>query len=659
MRIGRFSGKNGIVLYFVGLFLLIFFMTPLKYTYSIIHVLLYMIPISYLFILPILILTKYESSDKYYTYLFVINCILSIVLSRIKGIFGIFFLCYIFIGIPLYMAAKKKEPLAYFKFFPGGSKKIFNEYGTTTGVPASSISIDTSDTNNESLVQNNSIVEPVSEVNVANTNTNPTYVLDGGVYKCLSCNQVINNNDKFCIHCGAQLNVSPSVNSNPQLSQSVPSVPFVPINGTNFGDYYYKSEDELLTGLIYKNLEAAGINPKNKLIPTEILMRKTIMTLIFAFLLFIYISSFFFHFPNYTYIIGGIIVVLVSVTLFNYNFIAYLKKEIKARPSEKMSNVIMSIKNDMVRDRSYITSLISIMVAIIVPIIIFANPVILYEKSGEGYGVRFYAYGWKNNTTAVIPSEHKGKPVVSLRGNTFSNMKKLKEVELPDTITEIRGQAFLNCYKLESIKLPKNLVSLGGSAFKNCTSLKSIELPDSLTTMGGEVFMNAVNLESVKLSKNLVEIRGDSFNSTAVSSIEIPDSVVRIGGGAFKNCTYLTDIIIPDTVEEIGGEAFMYDVNLSTIKLPSKITEIRGDTFNGCRSLKTIDIPDSVTRIGGHAFENCGLVKVNINSTSSLTEIGSSGFRSNYYLSEIHLPKNCTYESNSFKENNTKIYRYN
>jgi hypothetical protein len=78
-----------------------------------------------------------------------------------------------------------------------------------------------------------------------------------------------------------------------------------------------------------------------------------------------------------------------------------------------------------------------------------------------GYGVRYYAFGLTNFISATIPEEHNGKPVISLRGNTFSNMFFLKEVKLPDTITEIRGQAFKNCISLKSVNIPKNLEYLG------------------------------------------------------------------------------------------------------------------------------------------------------------------------------------------------------
>ena len=109
------------------------------------------------------------------------------------------------------------------------------------------------------------------------------------------------------------------------------------------------------------------------------------------------------------------------------------------------------------------------------PSIIFLKPKILYEKVDNGYAVRYYAFGLTNFKTATIPETYKNEKVVSLRGNTFSNMPFLKSVKLPDTITEIRGQAFKNCKRLTDVNIPENLEYLGGGAFYNAKSIKRIE----------------------------------------------------------------------------------------------------------------------------------------------------------------------------------------
>ena len=222
----------------------------------------------------------------------------------------------------------------------------------------------------------------------------------------------------------------------------------------------------------------------------------------------------------------------------------------------------------------------SIIIAIILPLIIFFKPVIIYEPYDEGYSVRYYIFGLTEFTKATIPETHNDKPILSLRGNTFSNMPFLAEVSLPDSITEIRGQAFKNCNNLRKVNLPKNLTYLGGEAFQNDVNLESIELPEGLT-----------------------EIKGNTFeNCTSLKEINIPDNVTRIGGHAFYECINLSKVDISPTsqLKEIGSSAFRHCTSLKEITIPSstlinerafkesptKINKYTGNTINNNKTYK-------------------------------------------------------------------------
>lgn len=406
--------------------------------------------------------------------------------------------------------------------------------------------------------------------NQATTRPSPTGIT-GIELKCAKCNSVIQITDKFCPMCGEAIdgnNVVVSENPNSTV-QVAPKVAVLP---TNFDSMYSLTEDKMLEEFISRELTKAGIGKNSKLVPSEILKRKRILNIIFSVLVFVYITLIFFHFPIYTYIIGIILLLIFFKITRRYNLIQYLKKQIKARPSEKISNIVINTKNTFIVDNTKTMFLGSLLVAIVLPLVIFSTPKIIYEKTNKGYAVRYYAFGLTNFKTATIPETYKNEKVVSLRGNTFSNMPLLESVSLPDTITEIRGQAFKNCIKLSNINIPSKLEYLGGGAFYNAASIKSIELPDTLTYMGGEVFYQAESLESVKLSKNLSEIRGDSFEyCTSLRSIEIPDNIVRIGGHAFYGDYLLSEVILTENsrLSEIGSSAFRECSSLATITIPN------------------------------------------------------------------------------------------
>ncbi len=399
--------------------------------------------------------------------------------------------------------------------------------------------------------------------------------------KCPKCNEKLRPIDKFCPNCGTDVKKEVELQIN-NAGKEAPIIKKEYVLPTSFPDIYNNSENNVLEEYIKIELVKQKIDLNTKLVPLSTLKRKKVLSIIFSILVFVYISMIFFHFPLLTYIVGMIILIVFFVISRKFNLVKTIAKEIKARPTEKMDNIISNTVNSLTEDNLLTFKICSFLVAVFLPLMIFMTPKIFYEKQGDGYAVRFYAYGLLNYKSATIPEEHKGKKVIALRGNTFSNMYFLEKVTLPDTIKEIRGQAFKYDWKLTEVNIPKYLEYLGGGAFYNCISLKKISLPDTLTYMGGETFYNATSLEYVKLSRNLTEIRGNTF----------------------ENCYSLKEIAIPDKVTRIGGHAFYGNHNLEKVTLTknSKLTEIGSSAFRQCHKLKNIKIPIHTT-VNDRAFK--------------------------------------------------------
>ncbi len=394
--------------------------------------------------------------------------------------------------------------------------------------------------------------------------------------RCAKCNAILQVNDNFCQSCGA-----PFTGNNVVVTEKINYSKKI-VTPEKFDNLFSLDEDSMLEGFIKKEMLKVGFDKNTKLIHSDILKRKKVLNLIFGLLVFIYTTMIFFHFSLLTYIISFIILIIYFGNSRKYNLIKYLKKQVKARPNEKISNIVMSAKSLLIKDTSKLTLAISLIIAIVLPLIIFSTPKIIYEKVDGGYAVRYYLYGLTNYKTAVIPDTYKNSKIVSLRGNTFSNMYFLENVKLPDTITEIRGQAFKNCRSLTNVNIPSKLEYLGGGAFYNAKKIDNIILPDTLTFLGGESFRGASSLRKIKLSNNLTEIRGDTFSY----------------------CYSLQSIVIPDKVTRIGGHAFYEDYNLETVSISknSNLAEIGSSAFRKCDSLSSIKIPNG-TYINERAFK--------------------------------------------------------
>ena len=176
--------------------------------------------------------------------------------------------------------------------------------------------------------------------------------VNGKNLKCLNCGSSISKKESTCHTCGSPCYISK-----------------VTTNSSDFDPIYNNSEEKLLEKYIERELVKTNIS--NKMIPKKDLIRLNVLSFIFSILLFIYISLLFLHWPTYTYVIGLIILIIFFRITRSYNLIKYLKKEIKAKPNEKIHDILMKTKNDLVLDSNRIIRLVFIILAIILPLIIF------------------------------------------------------------------------------------------------------------------------------------------------------------------------------------------------------------------------------------------------------------------------------------------------
>ncbi len=177
----------------------------------------------------------------------------------------------------------------------------------------------------------------------------------------------------------------------------------------------------------------------------------------------------------------------------------------------------------------------------------------------------------------------------SVRYESFSDCRKLANIEIPNSVTNIGVGAFSGCESLTSIKIPDGVTKIEGAAFKHCNSLTSINIPDGVTSIGSNAFV------------------GCNF-----TNIDMPNSVTSIGHLAFDNCRSLVNIRLSDNLIHIGPQTFSGCTSLTSIKIPNGITIIEESTFAYCSNLVHVEIPNSVTSIRTGAFrvQNLKLVDV-------------------------------------------------
>ena len=66
----------------------------------------------------------------------------------------------------------------------------------------------------------------------------------------------------------------------------------------------------------------------------------------------------------------------------------------------------------------------------------------------------------------------------------------LKEVTIPESVTNIGHGAFIGCDKLTSLLLPPSVKIIGSFAFEGCNGLTSVTIPESMTKIDQMAFLN-------------------------------------------------------------------------------------------------------------------------------------------------------------------------
>lgn len=233
--------------------------------------------------------------------------------------------------------------------------------------------------------------------------------------------------------------------------------------------------------------------------------------------------------------------------------------------------------------------------------------------------------------------------------NLFLGCTSIIDVQIPETVTEIGQKSFKDASSVENVTFAvntetgkvKGVEKIGISAFDGCSSLRELVLPETVTEVLQGAFANEGALVKADMSRaaSLKKWDKESFKGdTALAEVILPTAggITAIPDGAFAGCTTLTGenlkipknivtitanafkesglkkLYIPNQVTMIGASAFEACKNLEDVHISNNISIISQSTFKNCEKLKKIEIPVKVEKIGTNAFYGSGLKDVYI-----------------------------------------------
>ena len=199
------------------------------------------------------------------------------------------------------------------------------------------------------------------------------------------------------------------------------------------------------------------------------------------------------------------------------------------------------------------------------------------------------------------------------------NGAEIKDLVIPNDVTEIKNYAFYDCTGLTSVTIGNSVTSISYRAFSGCSGLTSITIPNSVTSIGDVAF----------------------YDCTGLTSVTIPNSVTSIGDYAFSSCTRLTSITIPNSVTSIGTYAFYGCDGLTSVSIGNSVTSIGAIAFYNCSGLTEVTIGNSVTSIGDKAFYNCWDLRtiISLNPTPPVCSSSESFYDDLYSSATLYVPK--------------------
>ena len=251
----------------------------------------------------------------------------------------------------------------------------------------------------------------------------------------------------------------------------------------------------------------------------------------------------------------------------------------------------------------------------------------------------------------------------------------MKNIILPDSLTEIGSGAFSECNNLTNIAFPKNLKYIGDQVFSYCSNLPYIYLPDGLEKIGFRTFENCSRLKYIFIPASVSDIDFGLFSNTLHVNIfcqaqSKPDGWNDNWNDNRPNVTWgcsdygitedgflwiekdddmrildysgsSSNLIIPAEVNgkyftSIADKAFYerFDIKSLDFDPESKLHTIGEKAFYFCNNLSAVTLPNSLATIKNYAFHGCWFSQIII--PLSVTEIQGYAFSSYSNLDYIY-----------------------
>jgi hypothetical protein len=145
---------------------------------------------------------------------------------------------------------------------------------------------------------------------------------------------------------------------------------------------------------------------------------------------------------------------------------------------------------------------------------------------------------------------------------------------LPSTIEIIGFYAFEGCDSLYSIVIPAGVKEIWSDAFRY-SGLRDVIIPDTVTELGESTFCECRNLRSAFIPGSIKTIPKFCFHGCrSLSQITICEGVESIEDAAFRVCPSLKKLLLPEGMKKFGEVDTLEYSLINDLYVPSSLEEI-------------------------------------------------------------------------------------
>ncbi len=236
-----------------------------------------------------------------------------------------------------------------------------------------------------------------------------------------------------------------------------------------------------------------------------------------------------------------------------------------------------------------------------------------FELVGDSYMIT--GRGADDSGILEFPEEYNGKPVTAIGEGAFRNDLEIGQLIIPDSITMIGAGAFDGCVNLMSATIGSGVTSIPKEAFRKCTFLKTVEFSDTLVSIGESAFSYCERLLKIEMPNTVKTVSPKAFyQCVALKDVTFSSSLELIGESAFDKCLKLKQVVIPDGAPTvIEPYAFSITTNptddmrmsIEYVELGDSVVSIGKGAFKENSFIRELVLGESITSIGGGAFYKC------------------------------------------------------